>query len=54
MSSSRDLGLVATAAAAASATVAAEHDQSEDDEPYPVVVKKLAKAVRVVIHNVPP
>ena len=41
-------------AAAATAAVAAEYEDSEDDEPYPVVVKQLAEAVRVVIHNVPP
>lgn len=30
---------------------AAEKDNGDDDEPYPVVVKKIAKTV--VIHNVP-
>ena len=31
---------------------AAEKDDGDDDEPYPVVVKKIAKAV--VVHSVHP
>lgn len=47
----------ASAAVGVAATIAAataEYDESEDDEPYPVVIEQLAEAVRIVVHNVPP